>query len=155
MDSGTPWDPFWVAQMVDSHRLLVGTQLGALAAGASAGELATWLYRSALFCLLAHDGGSDPSFVYANLSAQRCFEYGWSELVGLPSHLSALPGGRESRAALLADVARDGFTRGYRGLRVAKSGRRFWIEDVTVWNVLDPAGRPIGQAAAYSRTTPA
>jgi hypothetical protein len=66
-----------------------------------------------------------------------------------------VPDAREERAALLAAVARDGFASGYRGLRVAKSGRRFWIEDVTVWNVLDDEGRFIGQAAAYHHTSPA
>ena len=153
MNHAAPWDPFWVAQMVTSHHRLLGTQLaGPSAVGASASDL-EWLYERAPFCLLAHDGGSDPRFVYANRTAQRCFEYGWDEFVGLPSRLSALPDGRAERAVLLASVARDGFARGYRGLRVAKSGRRFWIEDVTVWNVFDPEGRPIGQAAVYERTT--
>jgi hypothetical protein len=152
MDRDTPWDPLWVAQMVASHRRLVGREL---AAQLPAAELGEWLYREAPFCLLGHDGAADPRFVYANETAQRCFEYPWSELVGLPSRLSALPGVREERAALLAAVARDGFASGYRGLRVAKSGRRFWIEDVTVWNVLDREGRCIGQAATYLSTSPA
>jgi hypothetical protein len=151
MDRAVPWDPFWVAQMVDSHQRLLGRELGSEPRGA---ERARWLYEAAPFCLLAHDGTVDPRFVYANATAQRCFEYTWNELVGLPSRLSAVADVQEQRAALLAAVARDGFAEGYRGLRVARSGRRFWIEDVTMWNVLDPEGRFIGQAATYSRTTP-
>jgi PAS domain S-box-containing protein len=138
--------------MVDSHHQLLGR---ALASSPPGSELGAWLYEVAPFCLLAHDGGEDPRFVYANQTAQRCFGYAWSELVGLPSRLSALPDAREERAALLASVAKNGFAEGYRGLRVTKSGQHFWIEDVTVWNVLDVRGRPIGQAATYARTTAA
>jgi PAS domain-containing protein len=152
MDNAPPWDPFWVAQMVRSHRQLVGRELAPEQAGF---ELGHWLYAAAPFCLLAHDGGADPRFVYANQAAQRCFEYPWAELVGLPSRLSAVPDVREERAGLLAEVSRNGFAQDYRGLRVAKSGRRFWIEGVTVWNVLDPAERFMGQAATYAWTTPA
>ena len=85
----------------------------------------------------------------------RCFEYSWDELIGMPSRLSAEAPNRAERDALLSAVARDGYARGYRGLRIAKSGRRFWIEDVTVWNVLDADGQPCGQAATYRRTAPA
>jgi hypothetical protein len=151
MDSAPTWDPFWVAQMVDSHRRLVGRALVRAPQGST---LLDWLYAAAPFCLLAHDGGADPRFVYANQTAQRCFEYPWNEIVGLSSRLSAVPDVRQERAALLAKVAHSGFAEGYRGLRVAKSGRRFWIEDVTVWNVLGPAGQFMGQAATYQRTTP-
>jgi hypothetical protein len=39
---------------------------------------------------------------------------------------------------------------GYRGVRVAKSGRRFVIEDGIVWELIDADGRRHGQAAAFS-----
>jgi hypothetical protein len=112
-------------------------------------------YRDAPFCLLAHDGGDDPRFVYANCAAQRCFDYTWTEFVGLPSRLSAGPSERGERERLLNGVRAEGFSRDYRGLRVAKSGRRFWIEEAVVWNVSDAAGTRLGQAAAFSRVTPA
>jgi hypothetical protein len=34
-------------------------------------------------------------------------------------------------------------------MRIAKSGRRFWIENATVWELIDEAGRRHGQAAAF------
>ena len=49
-------------------------------------------------------------------------------LIGLPSRLSAEAPEHAERQRLLDAVARDGFTGGYRGLRIAKGGRRFWIE---------------------------
>jgi PAS domain S-box-containing protein len=147
------WTAAWMELLLRSHRSLLGRELTREArAGA---DPACWLYEEAPFCLLAHDGGADPRFVYANRSAQRCFEYSWEELVGLPSRLSAAADARNERAQLLASVAQRGFTEGYRGLRVAKSGRRFWIEDVSVWNLVDERGGSHGQAATYRRTTPA
>lgn len=117
--------------------------------------LEAWLYRDAPFCLVAHDGAVDPRFLYANRAAQRCFEYEWHEFVGLPSRLSAEPDRRRERDQLLARCAQHGFAEGYRGLRIAKSGRRFWIENVTIWNVLDSDGLFRGQAAVYRDITPA
>lgn len=147
-----PWDATWVDALCNSYRHWLGRTLGS--------ELVSeptpaWLYYQAPFCLLAHDGASDPRFVYANVAAQRCFEYAAHELLGLPSRLSAEAPDRAERDALLRTVTTQGYAEGYRGLRVAKSGRRFWIENVTVWNVLDPSGRWKGQAAVYRRTTPA
>jgi len=114
-------------------------------------EATRWLYDDAPFCVVAHNTDPDPLFIYANRAAQRCFEYSWEEFVGMPSRLSAQAPNREERQRLLEAVARDGFAAGYRGLRIAKSGRRFWIEDVTVWNLIDEAGVYFGQAATYRR----
>ena len=121
------------------------------AAGLS--QSAKWLYEDAPFCLLAHSAEQDPRFTYANQTALRLFEYSPEELLGLPSRLSAEPDRREERERLIRDVKAQGYASGYRGLRVAKSGRRFWIEDVTMWNLLDAQGAPCGQAAMYRRTT--
>ncbi|MFG1926073.1 MEKHLA domain-containing protein [Cryptosporangium sp. NPDC048952] len=113
-------------------------------------DAAAWLY-GAPFGLLAHDTSPDPVFVYANRTAQEHFEYGWDEFVGLPSRLSAGEEDRDARAALLDAVRRQGYTNDYRGPRVAKSGRRFWIDDVTVWNLITPTGDRVGQAALIRR----
>ncbi|GAB6898950.1 MEKHLA domain-containing protein [Kineosporia succinea] len=131
-----------------SHVATVGRPLAP--EGLSRGELPVWLYV-APFALLAHEFSDDPVFVYANLQAQKLFEYDWDEFTGLPSRLSAGPEDRSARAALLQGVAENGFTDDYRGLRVARSGRQFWIEQVTVWNVPDTGGEPFGQAALIRR----
>lgn len=116
---------------------------------------AGWLYNDAPFGLLSHNANPDPVFIYANRTAQACFEYGWDEFVQLPSRLSAEAPNRDERQWLLDAVARDGFVSNYRGLRVAKSGRRFWIEDVTVWELYDDAGLRHGQAAIFTSWTDA
>ena len=120
-----------------------------------ADDAARWLYEEAPFCLLVHDVSPDPVFIYANLAAQRAFEYPWQEFVGLPSRLSAEAPDRAEREAFLTTVRNQGFVDGFRGLRVARSGRQFWIEDATVWNLVDENGVRHGQAAAIRRCVPA
>ncbi len=136
-------DPALFALLTGSHARLVGAAL----VPAGCGPL--WLYREAPFALVAHNTDPDPLFIYANLTAQRCFGYSWGEFVRLPSRLSAEPTERAERRALLDAVRRQGFVADYRGLRVAKSGRRFWIEIGTVWQLIDERGALRGQAAAF------
>jgi PAS domain-containing protein len=142
-------DPGFFRLLTDSHQRFVGRPLAAPDLSAA------WVYEDAPFGLLAHDADPDPRFVYANRTAQQCFEYPWDEFVGLRSRLSAEPDGQEDRNRLLADVDAQGFATGYRGRRIAKSGRRFWIEDVTMWNIVDAAGVRVGQAAIFPRWTDA
>ncbi|VVB49090.1 MEKHLA domain-containing protein [Beijerinckiaceae bacterium RH AL1] len=138
-----------LALIIDSHRRIVGRSLAD--ARLSPDAQAQWLDTDAPFGLLAHDTQPDPCFIYANLAALSCFEYPDDELIGMPSRLTAEPPDRDERQRLLDAVAHDGFVDGYRGLRIAKSGRRFWIEDVTVWMLVDAAGTTQGQAAVYRR----
>jgi hypothetical protein len=116
---------------------------------------AAWLYNDAPFALLAHDTAADPVFFYANRTAQTCFDYGWDDFVTIPSRLSAEAPNRAERQALLDAVARDGFIADYRGLRVAKSGRRFWIDGGIVWELIDETGLRRGQAAIFTSWTDA
>lgn len=112
----------------------------------TAEELAEELYFSRC-ALLCHDASTDPRFTYANRAAQELFARSWKEFIGLPSRLSAEPDNRELRAKMLSEVATAGFIRGYAGVRIAATGRRFAIEDASVWNVTTADGEPYGQAA--------
>jgi hypothetical protein len=145
-------DPDFFSLLADSHRRFLGKSL--LPDGMDARDGAAWLYGSAPFGVLAHGTGPDPVFMYGNLRAQSMFGYGWDELVALPSRLSAQAPQRDERQVFLDRVARDGFVTDYRGVRVAKSGARFWIEHVTVWQLVDAAGRFHGQAAMIPEVRP-
>ena len=98
-----------------------------------------------------HDTAPDPRFVHGNRSAQACFEFGWDELTRLPSRLSTEAPNQAERQGLVEAVAQAGFATGYRGLRIAKSGRRFWIGNVTMWQVTDAAGRVRRRVAACNK----
>ncbi len=144
-------DPDFLRLLAGSHARLTGAPLlPEDVAGGDPAAQARWLYESAPFCVLAHNTDADPRFVYANRAAQARFEYGWDEFVTLPSRLSAEAPDRAERQRLLDAVARDGFIGDYRGLRIARSGRRFWIERATVWQLIDEAGVLRGQAATFS-----
>ena len=106
-----------------------------------------WLYEDAPFGLLAHDTAPDPVFVYGNKNAQRRFEYSWDELTALPSRLSAEAPERAARENFLRQVAEKGYVDNYEGIRISKSGKRFPIANVTVWQLIDADGVIRGQAA--------
>jgi hypothetical protein len=112
-----------------------------------------WLYGNASFVVLAHSGGNDPKFVYANVAAQKQFGYTWSEFTNLPSRLSAGPEAIADRELVLDAVTRAGFIRNYRGVRVKKSGKEFWIENATIWQLRDIHGNDHGQAATIPTWT--
>ncbi len=142
----SPRDAWFSDLLTSSYRQVVGEPL--LPEGGRFGpDTASWLYADAPFCLLAHDTQEDPQFVYANMTAQRCFEYRWDEFMGMPSRLSAEAPDREDRQKFMDAVLRQGFVSDYRGVRIAKSGRRFRIERATVWNLLGHDGIRHGQAA--------
>ncbi|ADV81462.1 MEKHLA domain-containing protein [Terriglobus saanensis] len=111
-----------------------------------------WLYEDAPFGILAHNTAADPVFVYGNKTAQKRFEYSWEELTALPSRLSAEAPERSERQRFLEEVQQHGFVANYRGIRIAKSGKRFWIEDAIVWQLTDADGVYRGQAAFLPRT---
>jgi len=150
------YDPAFAALLLSSHQRLTGRSLSPSPSELTdAGETGRWLYGAAPFGLLAHGTGADPVFMYANATAQDCFEYSWDEFVRLPSRLSAVPEAQGDREAFVRSVTERGFATGYRGLRIAKSGRRFWIEDVTMWNLVDAEGAHLGQAAVFRSWTDA
>jgi MEKHLA domain len=113
------------------------------------GQGPRWLYSEAPFAVLAHNTEPDPKFIYANKTAQRCFEYSWDEFVQTRSRFSAEALERPERDRLLARVAQYGFVTDYKGVRISKTGRQFWIEEGTLWQLVDAQGALRGQAAVF------
>ena len=141
-------DPDFFDLLVSSYRRTLGREPAFLEHGAP--RSVNWLYSQASHPVLAHNTDPDPRFIYANRAAQTAFEYDWDEITGLPSRLSAEPVDREERQRLLDSVARHGFATGYSGVRIAKSGRRFLIEEGVVWQLIDRDGAVRGQAATFA-----
>jgi len=138
-----------VALLLDSYQRLLKRPLLEPAAGQSLGRQ---LFE-ADFALLSHNTDSDPLFNYGNRTALELFELSWSEFVGMPSRFSAEPVNRQERERLLAQVAAQGFIDDYTGVRIAKSGKRFLIQQAVVWNVHDRHGNYYGQAACFKDWT--
>ena len=151
-----PWQTKSIIQLsntiIRSFQARLQYPLAGLSEHASEQELAQALYE-APYVVLAHDGGSDPRFTYANLTAQRLWELEWEEFIGMPSRYSAEPDLREVRAAMLERVQRDGYIDDYQGIRISKTGKRFELGKTVVWNLSDADGHYCGQAATFSDWT--
>jgi len=136
-------DPEFFALLTRSYARLVGSPLVPEGSGPA------WLYHDAPFAVVAHNTDADPRFVYANKTAQACFEYPWAEFIQLRSRFSAEEPNRFERQRLLESVTQNGFVTGYNGVRISRSGRRFWIQNGVVWQLMNDIGITFGQAAVF------
>lgn len=152
----TPWlFPSVIAHVelyLASYRRLVGVELLPCTASLSGEERARLLF-TAPFVAVSHGTEADPLFNYGNRTALALWEMPWEELVGLPSRYSAEADHRAERERLLQSVAERGYATDYAGIRASKNGRRFRIEQATVWNLVDERGIRHGQGATFARWT--
>jgi len=93
--------------------------------------------QKAPYAVASHNADADPLFNYANQQAFQLFRMQPEDMLALPSRYSAEPMLREARAEFLHQVATHGYIDDYSGVRIAKDGSRFLIEQATVWNVID------------------
>jgi hypothetical protein len=136
-----------LALISTSYARLTGRQLLEPTAELS---LALW---TAPKVIVAHGTESDPLFFYGNRLALALFELSAADFIQLPSRLSAEPLLREERLRLLERVSRCGYIDDYAGIRISSTGRRFRIEQATVWNLVDARGQLHGQAATFAHWT--
>ncbi|MFM8379751.1 MAG: MEKHLA domain-containing protein [Planctomycetia bacterium] len=139
-------------EILDSYRRLLGRDL--VERSGDAAEDARRLFDLPL-AVLAHDMSPQPLLDWANQAAARAFDAAPEALLGRPSAETAPADAVADRRALFDVLARQGFVTGYSGVRVSLTGRRFVIDDVTVLEVTDAAGRPAGHAAVIGATRPA
>ena len=103
----------------------------------------------AAFVVLSHGTEVDPVLNYGNQAALTLWEMEWSDFTQMPSRLTAEPDLREVRSQLLATAAQQGYFTGYEGIRISKTDQRFFIQNATIWRLLDEAGNVCGQAATF------
>jgi hypothetical protein len=134
--------------LIFSYRRVTGKEL--VESKASLEEMARALYE-APFGVVSHGLGDDPVFNYGNRAALELFEMSWSDFVALPSRKSAEAVNQVERQKLLDRVSQYGFVDDYQGVRISATGKRFRIEQATVWNVIDESDVYHGQAAVIFR----
>ncbi len=78
----------------------------------------------------------------------------WEEFVSTPSRFTAEAPNRAERARLLEQVRAKGFIDDYSGIRISSTGKRYRIQQATVWTLLDDTNHRIGQAATFSQWDP-
>jgi hypothetical protein len=149
--------PYTLPKVIEHSVLLVTsfrrwTDHDLIDPGASPEICAKNLYH-APFVLLSHDMQPDPIFSYANLSAQKLWNYSWKEFMHLHSRVSAAPDATAERQHLLDRAMQQGYVNHYSGVRVTKAGKKFHISDAIVWNVVDAKEKRHGQAVIFSQWT--
>jgi hypothetical protein len=133
--------------LLDSYRHWVGSEL--LPRRESAEQQAQDLFE-APFVVVSHGIEADPVLNYGNRTALRLWHITIDQLRQTPSRLTAEPLHRDERARLLERTSLQGFVDDYQGIRIATTGQRFLIRQATVWNLRNPQGDRVGQAATFS-----
>lgn len=134
--------------ILDSFRRLLGRDL--ILRTGSAEDEARRLFQ-APFVVVSHDTAADPLLTYGNRTALALWELDVETLLKTPSRMTAEPVHRDERRRLLERTTRDGYVDDYAGIRISSTGRRFRIERAIVWNLTNPSGQVVGQAATFDR----
>ncbi len=155
MSTDSPWqhhDCIGHTQiLLNSFRRFVGREL--IERTGDAEEEAQIVFE-APFVVVSHGTQDDPILNYGNRTALTLWEMDIPTLTATPSRLTAEPMHRDERAQLMTRAARDGFVDDYRGIRISSSGKRFLIEQAIIWNLVEPDGQRVGQAATFSHWKP-
>jgi MEKHLA domain len=106
------------------------------------------------FVVLSHGTQTDPVLNYGNQTALDLWEMDWSDFTQMPSRLTAEPDLREVRSQLLATAAQQGYITDYQGIRISKTGQRFFIQNAIIWRVFNEEGVVCGQAATFKHWEP-
>lgn len=114
----------------------------------SAAEIANLLF-TANFVVVSHGTQADPILNYGNQKALDLWQMDWQTFTATPSRYTAEPMERTERAQLLAQAKSQGYISNYRGIRIASTGDRFYINQAIIWNVVDKEGKLWGQAATF------
>ena len=138
----------WSQLLLDSYRHWIGKDL--IERTPNAKQQARLLFEAS-FVVVSHGAEPDPILNYGNQTALDLWELSWDQFIKTPSRLTAEADDRTERERMLARAKLNGYFDGYRGVRISSTGWRFLVEQALIWNVIDPAGKPIGQAATFSQ----
>ena len=133
--------------MLDSYHHWIGNDL--IERAADVKQQARTLFKAS-FVVVSHGVEPNPILNYGNQTALDLWELPWEQFIRTPSRLTAEADDRAERERMLECAKLYGYFNGYRGVRISSTGRRFLVEHALIWNVIDLAGRPIGQAATFS-----
>ncbi|WP_248930170.1 MEKHLA domain-containing protein [Paenibacillus hamazuiensis] len=101
--------------------------------------------------ILSHGTEADPVLNYGNRRALELWEMEWDAFTQTPSRQTAEPMMQAEREVFMRTVSEKGYVDNYTGIRISRTGKRFSINNATVWNLIDGEGRYVGQAAAIAR----
>ncbi len=147
----SPWQQETIIRhtqrLLHSYQHWMGQSLFDLTA--SPEDIAYGLFE-APFVVVSHGIEADPIFNYANRKALELWELSWTEFIQMHSRKSAEEVLQKDRESFIVEAANKGFIRNYSGIRISSTGKRFWIKNTVLWNVLDENKQRCGQAASCS-----
>ena len=149
MDIPTHLRTGWIAQtqlLLDSYQRLLGRDLIARSGDPDDEAQRLW---TAPFVALSHGTEADPILNFANRATLELWDLSPEKLIAMPSRLTAEPMAQSKRQKFLEQTAKQGFITGYDGVRISATGRRFLIQNATIWNLTNSNGQPAGQAATF------
>lgn len=137
----------WCQYLLDSYARFVKKEL--------IDRQGTWLQQAehlfdSSIVIASHGTEIDPVLNYGNQAALKLWEMDWNQFTRTPSRLTAEPINREDREQMLHQAKMQGFIADYTGIRISSNGKRFLINQATIWNIHKPDGTPLGQGAAFS-----
>ncbi len=140
----------WAQTLLNAYATLLHREL--ISREGSPLEQSQRLFHSP-FVVASHGTEEDPILNYGNQTALDLWEMTWKQFTETPSRLTAEPMNREERARMLHQATTRGVITDYHGVRISRTGRRFMVNNATVWNILTPDGKRLGQAATFSDWT--
>ncbi|MGB3404303.1 MAG: MEKHLA domain-containing protein [Microcoleaceae cyanobacterium] len=137
----------WSQIILDNYRNSLGDEL--IERKGNTEEQAKALFFTP-FAVASHGTEADPIYNYGNQVILDLWERSWDEMIKTPSRLSAEPNLREERQNSLDQTTSQGYLKNYQCVRISRTGQRYKIEDITIWNLEDEQGNYCGQAATFS-----
>jgi hypothetical protein len=147
-DAGDDYQAAFIARVAESFAHVTGKSFIA-EAGLDPNALGQSAWAGN-FALLTHRGDASATLNYGNQFALKLWEMDWTQFTATPSGDTAPRNAVAARDLLMEKVAKDNFVTGYQGERISRHGRRFLIEDVTIWRLLE-GGDAFGMAAFFRR----
>lgn len=138
----------WSHRLLESYHYWIGQDLIDRAGDRKAQALRLF---EASIVVVSHGVEPDPILNYGNQAALDLWELSWEQFIQTPSRLTAEADECTERDRMLMQARAKGYYDGYRGVRISSTGKRFLVEQAVIWNVIDPAGHRIGQAATFSQ----
>jgi hypothetical protein len=138
----------WSQIILNSYQQLLGKEL--INRNGNPREEAKQLFYAPMI-VLSHNSDPDPLYNYANLQGLKLWEMTWEELITTPSKSTTEPILREKRDKFLAETTTKGYITNYQGIRVSRTGKKYKIKDVIVWNLTNEEDQYCGQGATFSR----
>lgn len=143
----TPVMLAWCQNLLDSYVFWVKKEL--ISRCGTSFDQAQRLFNSP-FVVASHGIQKDPILNYGNQVALDLWEMDWTQFTQTPSRLTAEPVNREERARMLSQARKQGYLSDYRGIRISSSGKRFSVEQATIWDIQNSEGEVLGQGATFS-----